>query len=113
MEPDVHRSGIIRVSSVMKFGRQLFARAQAAVHPNQLHQIDDRALQSSFSGFLAASPFITAAISTTGAEGVGTLGAGAAATAGAAPAAGGVAAAGWATGALAAGGAEAVAVAGA
>jgi hypothetical protein len=46
----------------------------SAVHPNKLHQIDDRSLQSIFG--VLAGPFITAAISTIGGAG-GALGAGA------------------------------------
>ena len=42
VQPDVHRSRIILVAAIVQFGGKLLPRRQAAVHPDKLHQVDDR-----------------------------------------------------------------------
>src|SRR5205814_489922 len=42
MQPDVHRRRVVHIAIVMKFLSQRLARVQAAVHPEEFHQIHDR-----------------------------------------------------------------------
>ena len=40
-QPDIHRGRVAGVAAVVQFARERFARSQAAVHPEQLHQVNN------------------------------------------------------------------------
>jgi hypothetical protein len=44
VQPDIHRRRIVRVTAIVQFGSKLFARREARVEIEKLHEIDNRLL---------------------------------------------------------------------
>jgi hypothetical protein len=64
VQPNVHGRGVVLITRVAKFGRKFFAGSQAAIHADQLHEIDDRFPPVQFLGVLEAISLSTALTST-------------------------------------------------